>query len=155
MPKLISIELTLITARVVRWIKQRVTWRNASSCQLTPISPRRRKTCWRGSESPLLFLLQRGVSLSHLTVKVDHGDFDDVGRGALHWHVYCHPLGSFSDLPVWRVDFRYVTPPAHHRLHAAPLSGLAFGGFDIFFDFGIFLEVSAYELCRFLSAETG
>jgi hypothetical protein len=88
-------------------------------------------------------------------VKVDHGDFDYVGGGALHWHVYGHSLSAFSNLPVGRVDFRYVASPAHHRLHITQLPGLALGSFNVFFNLGIFLKVSTYELGSLLPAETG
>ena len=64
--------------------------------------------------------LRAQAALRQLGVDAVHGDFDDVGRGALDGHVDGDALGGGAHHGVVGVDLGDVASTAHHRLGVAP-----------------------------------
>ena len=91
----------------------------------------------------------------HLPLHVDHRQLGDVGRRALHRHVYRHALRRRPDLAVGGVDLRYVPSSAQDGLNVAPLPGLPLGRLKVLPDPGVLVEIGVDEGRRLLAGKLG
>ena len=75
------------------------------------------------------------------SLKVDHGQLDNVRSSTLYRHVYCHPLSGFPYLPVGGAEFRDIALASQDRLDITLFLCLLPGGLEELLHTGISLEI--------------
>ncbi len=82
-------------------------------------------------------------------IELDHGEFDEVGGGALHGRVHGGAFGEVAHVRLGRIDFRDGADAAEHGFDVAGFAGVCDLGVEEFFHAAVAFKIDGDEVRGF------